>query len=179
MGKPYPDINWVEAGAVTSVKDQGYCGACWAFSTIAALEGAYFVKTGELKSFSEQQLIDCDHKVHKGRYYGHYKNKGCDGGYMKYAFYYFKHHFAMLDTEYPYTSAPKDAPETECKYSKTGAIKAKVKHVYEPNEKCRAVRALQKQPVVTAIAANNKYIHSYKSGVIDAADCDTTVMIKD
>ena len=31
--------------------------------------------------------------------------------------------------------------------------------------------AVQKQPVSTAIAANNKYIHSYASGVIDATDC--------
>ena len=30
-----------------------------------------------------------------------------------------------------------------------------------------------------AIAANNKYIHSYKSGVIDKDDCITTVIIDD
>ena len=30
---------------------------------------------------------------------------------------------------------------------------------------------LQKQPVILAIAANNKYIHSYKSGIIDARNC--------
>ena len=36
----------------------------------------------------------------------------------------------------------------------------------------QAIKAgVQKQPVSAAIAANNKYIHSYASGVIDAADC--------
>ena len=33
------------------------------------------------------------------------------------------------------------------------------------------MKALTQQPVSVAIAANNKYIHQYKSGVIDATDC--------
>ena len=63
--------DWRDLGAVNEIKDQGQCGSCWAFSTIAALEGAHFVKSDELLSLAEQQLVDCD----KG-----YGDHGCYGG---------------------------------------------------------------------------------------------------
>lgn len=71
-------INWVEKGAVTAVKNQGSCGSCWSFSTTGALEGAHFVATGNLESYSEQEFVSCD--------YGILKNMGCNGGLMDKAF---------------------------------------------------------------------------------------------
>ena len=39
------------------VKDQANCGSCWAFGASGAMEGAWFMATGQRVSFSEQQLV--------------------------------------------------------------------------------------------------------------------------
>jgi C1A family cysteine protease len=64
-------IDWVAKGAVTHVKDQGICGSCWSFGTAETIEGAHFIKTGELRNLSQQALMDCSWA---------FGNNACDGG---------------------------------------------------------------------------------------------------
>jgi hypothetical protein len=122
-------VNWVEKGAVTPVKGQGSCGSCWSFSSTGALEGAHFIATGELLSFSEQQLVDCS-----GRLDGNY---GCVGGNMLGAFRYYKSHMAELESAYPYTSGYTGLPNS-CLYdemSKTAVDVSSNTRVAESNPK--------------------------------------------
>jgi len=101
-------VNWVEAGAVTQVEDQGSCGSCWTFSATGALEGAYFIKTGKLISFSKQQLIDCDNLFYGG------KNYGCNGGLMNHAFEWIISNGGLSsETDYPYVSGD-DCDDDNC-----------------------------------------------------------------
>merc|ERR1712178_594123 len=87
-------IDWSQKGAVTPVKNQGQCGSGWAFSTTGSTEGAYAIKTGSLKSFSEQELVDCA---------ASYGNQGCNGGLMDDGFKYIEAKGDVLESKYPYT----------------------------------------------------------------------------
>lgn len=71
-----PGLDWRDYGAVSSVKDQGTCGSCWAFSIVGVLEGVHAIKYGHMNELSEQFLIDCMS----------YEDDGCDGGYLDYVF---------------------------------------------------------------------------------------------
>jgi len=99
------EINWVDKGAVTYVKNQGQCGSCWSFSTTGAMEGAHFLATGELVALSESNLVDCS-----------WLNHGCSGGSMALAFMYAESHPLETEADYPYVAS---TGIFACKYNKS------------------------------------------------------------
>merc|ERR1712086_741793 len=135
------EINWVTKGAVTEVKNQGQCGSCWSFSSTGALEGAHFVKTGELVSLSESNLVDCS-----------WLNHGCNGGNVALAYEYAEGHPLETEADYPYHAT---SGLFDCKYDKSkGVIKVTTWHMVGRDSAQGFYTALQTGPVSVAVEAD-------------------------
>uniref|UniRef100_A0A7S3G7G8 Uncharacterized protein n=1 Tax=Palpitomonas bilix TaxID=652834 RepID=A0A7S3G7G8_9EUKA len=156
------DIDWRKKGAVTPVKNQGQCGSCWSFSTTGSIEGAYAIKTGDLVSFSEQQLVDCS---------GSYGNNGCNGGLMDNAFQYVEKYGLEKESDYPYT-----AQDGSCQYDASKVVAgSKVSSYTDAAQNAQSVMdLLQKGPVSVAIEADQFAFQFYSSGVLTGA-CGTNL----
>lgn len=152
-------VDWVAAGAVTPVKDQGQCGSCWSFSTTGALEGAYQIKYKNLVSFSEQNLVDCDGIDH-----------GCNGGLMDHAFTWTKRNGGLCtEADYPYYSGEtKKAGTCQTTCTKNTKVAPSSHTDITPNSDDAMMAALALGPVSVAIEADQAAFQLYKSGVFSA-----------
>jgi len=87
-------VDW-EGIYTTKVKDQGYCGACWAFAVAQQLEsdgvrlGLYDLDV----QLSPQQIISCDTEA-----------VGCSGGWTESAYNYVAEAGLSYESQYPFSA---------------------------------------------------------------------------
>jgi len=145
------EFDWVSKGAVTPIKNQGQCGSCYSFSAIGALEGAYAIKTGDLKSFSEQNVVDCDSK-----------DMGCNGGdpFQVYDFI-TAQGGACEETSYPYAGVQEQCEKCTVVPGSAPSTYVQVR----PNEDAM-MDAVNTNPVSVAIGVSRQ-LQMYQSGVFN------------
>ncbi|XP_028794992.1 P34 probable thiol protease-like [Neltuma alba] len=142
---PPASVDWRQKGAVTPVKDQQSCGSCWAFGSIGAIEAIHAIKTGELISLSEQELVDC-----------YSVSRGCSGGFPKSAFeWVIRNGGISKEEEYPYQNGDSGVKITN--YAQV-----------DQSEDALLCAAAQ-QPITVSLDASN--LQFYDNGIYDAQYC--------
>ncbi|KAF8029490.1 hypothetical protein BT93_E2023 [Corymbia citriodora subsp. variegata] len=188
-----PDsISWVDKGLVGSIKQQGSCGSCWAFSTVATMETLLAIKGdintagvpkvgtkghlsakkvrtsikgGRLVDLSEQQLIDCNTD-----------NNGCVSGTETKAFRYMERAGITSEEKYPYKGV-----KGECNGRATLVPEATIQGFYAiPVSEHSIEMAVAAQPVTAGVDSNSVQFRNYRGGIFTGPcgqDLDHSVAI--
>ena len=146
LSQRYGAVDW--RSKMQPVRDQGQCGSCWAFASIATLEGRYAIKKGSGVALSEQQLVDCA----KTSY-------GCGGGWASKAFQYIQASGSQSRASYAYTGR-----DGTCRYN-AGSVAARVSGVSGVGDAKSAVNA---GPVAVYVQAQSGFM-SYGGGIFNGA----------
>merc|ERR1712066_1029894 len=95
------EVDWRKQGVITSVRDQGMCGSCWAFASASAMASYAKISdmSNELLELSPQQLVSCaPNPLQCGG------SGGCQGSIEPLAFSYVSLFGAITESDYPYES---------------------------------------------------------------------------
>lgn len=87
-------VDWTGV-LTTPVKNQGYCGSCWAFSATEQIESDAMRVLGQTFILSPEQITQCDKT-----------SFGCGGGWTEHAYDYVTREGGLeTNADYPYTSS--------------------------------------------------------------------------
>jgi len=152
--------DWRDHGVVSSVKNQGSCGSCYAFASVAALESLYKLKKGALYNLSNQQLTDCTTG---------YGNQGCNGGLMTNCYKYTQANGIDRAKYYLWAGKQQTCKQTAAKvlFKNSG-----YKTVSVSADQLKA--AVATMPVTVGVEADQSAFQLYKGGIVSSG-CGTSL----
>ncbi|KAJ9533329.1 hypothetical protein QJQ45_026433 [Haematococcus lacustris] len=171
-----PDsVDWRALGKVTSVKDQGNCGACWAYAAAAAIESAYLIARPSVSAadvdMSEQQLVSCVNVAN-----GNWTSRGCDGGWSDEAINYSVSAPLLTEARYPNTPG---APRCRANLVRTSPAGTFVRLAtgasrVPPGSELSLMQAVALQPVVVYFSVSPEFVF-HAGGLYTGGGCTNLV----
>lgn len=153
------DMRTSAPNLMNPIQDQGQCGSCWAFATLALLETQYAKQYGSLVKFSEQYLVNCDSY-----------NSGCDGGDPSYALYYASETGLPLASDVPYLAI--DVSNPTC--SGLSMVENSDSFTFDDTLSNLSNEELQQLVVeqgMIAVGIDGSRLQFYKSGILNGQSC--------
>ena len=155
--------DWREIGGLSKVWEQGACGGCWAFTTVAAVEGVHYIWTKEEVSLSPQMLLECDPI-----------DQDCTGGNMVTGYQYAVMKGGISSANdypvHPYTLKTSEVGPCRTNTARKHAASIDDYIVLE-NSWSELKSAIYMQPVSVAVNALGERFRFYSGGVLTYDDC--------
>jgi len=170
-------VDWrsVTPPVLSAIKDQGYCGSCWAFGTTETLESHWAIATGNLFELAPQQLVSCvPPKVIPPAS----AMSGCNGYFPNDAMDYLVGAGGLTEEHiYPYTSyfadnVTQNGTWGACNWRSKFAITPVTGYVQIPNnDQASTIDAVTNEgPLTTIMYVMNDFM-SYEGGIYDNPQC--------
>lgn len=149
-------FDWRQNRNVAPIRDQGSCGSCWAFGTVASQEASVLDLGGGTTDQSEQEVLSCSGVG------------SCDGGWWAFGF--LQKHGIATEQNYPYTAkdgfCKKSVPPPTYRASAWAYVRDDGGLPSPPEIK----RALcEHGPLVVAVFADGPFM-AYTGGTFNARD---------
>jgi len=166
---PPPEVDWRDPNknpkqvkGVTPVRNQLFCGGCYSFGVVAAVEGVVAADRGYLNALSDEQIIDCGAENH-----------GCEGGDPQIALSYVMDQPLVAKADYPFTAGKGHAGQ--CALNEAAPVSQIQSYLYvQPCDELVLMQAVARGPVVVAIDAYCDAFMQYSGGVLSDSCVDVT-----
>ncbi|XP_044262263.1 procathepsin L-like [Tribolium madens] len=155
-------VDWRSNGLVSEVKNEAACSSSWSFSAIGAVEGQLALKTNQLTSLSEQNLIDCS---------ADFGNNGCNGGFATNAYSYVSQQGIMSENDYPY-----EGKSNVCRFDASKSVTTVTGYYdIDANDEISLQNTIAMMGPVAATVEATEELQFYSGGILLDEKCNNKV----